>query len=620
VCVAVPRLSLDRPFTYVLSEEEGAGTGSLVSVPFHGRTVKGWVLGPASEVPQGRLLGVRKVRSAVRFFNQETLSLLRWTSERYLAPLATVIERSHPPRVVSEERDPDVAGAVDAGTPSRSPSARLGGGLPGHAPPPAPSTALTRSSIDVLARYGGQRSLLEPGTTTWLRPLPREETDVCAAAVAACLTAGRTAIVLVPEADPVPATAATVLEAFGRRVVLFAGGDDRIRYRTWLDVQAGRFDVVVGTRPAVFSPLRELGLIWISRECHPGHREERSPYHHVREVAMARARLHGAACVLASLSPSADTADGVATGAIRSARAPRAVERAAAPLVETTAPEAEDRSPRLAALLKRARSAALIVSRRGYGVARVCRSCGQPAACAACRGVIVVEGGRPRCRVCRRPGECAVCHGREFGVERGGAERVAQWAEQRSPLALDRDPVEGPHAAPADGRLLVGTAASVKDHGKREVDLVAILDPDRALARAGLHAGEQALATWMEAAAWARPRAAGGRVLAQTRHPGHPAIQALVRWEPLPFLLAEGDRRREAGFPPNRAVFRISGSGGLEGRLREAGAIVIVATPAGDGEACLVAVAPERLAGFRDRVVRLAGEGVMERVEAEPQL
>src|SRR6266540_360917 len=45
------RLSLDRPFTYVLPEGTGAGTGSLLSVPFHGRTLRGWVLGPAGEVP-----------------------------------------------------------------------------------------------------------------------------------------------------------------------------------------------------------------------------------------------------------------------------------------------------------------------------------------------------------------------------------------------------------------------------------------------------------------------------------------------------------------------------------------------------------------------------------------
>src|SRR5262249_22209680 len=110
VCVAVPKLALDRPFTYLLPEESGAGTGSLVSVPFHGRAVRGWVLGPAAEVPEGRLLPVRKVRSPVRFFDAAMLELLRWVSHRYLAPLSTVIERSHPPRVAGEERDVEPAG------------------------------------------------------------------------------------------------------------------------------------------------------------------------------------------------------------------------------------------------------------------------------------------------------------------------------------------------------------------------------------------------------------------------------------------------------------------------------------------------------------------------------
>ena len=82
VCVAVPKLTLDRPFTYLLPEDAGAGMGSLVSVPFHGRTARGWVLGPAGDIPDGRLLPVRAVRSPVRFFDPTRLALLRWVSER----------------------------------------------------------------------------------------------------------------------------------------------------------------------------------------------------------------------------------------------------------------------------------------------------------------------------------------------------------------------------------------------------------------------------------------------------------------------------------------------------------------------------------------------------------
>jgi len=248
-------------------------------------------------------------------------------------------------------------------------------------------------------------------------------------------------------------------------------------------------------------------------------------------------------------------------GSVSVRRASRSAERAAAPLVETVPPEAEDRSARLGALLRGVGSAALIVTRRGYGVARVCRACGRPAACGACHGPIVVERGVAACRVCGVAGRCTSCGGTTFGVERGGVERVAEWAAQRTarPVAVTGDEVAGGSDVPTEGGVFVGTAAAVKDVGGLRLDLVAILDPDRALARPGLHAGEQALATWMEAAVWAGPKDGGGRVLVQTRRPGDPAVQGLIRWEPERFLRAEGRRRAEAGFPPNHPVFRVAG-------------------------------------------------------------
>jgi primosomal protein N' (replication factor Y) len=288
--------------------------------------------------------------------------------------------------------------------------------------------------------------------------------------------------------------------------------------------------------------------------------------------------------------------------------------------VETAAPEAEDRSQRLGALLKRARSAALIVSRRGYGVARVCRSCHQPAACTRCRGPIVMERGRAVCRVCGAAGACANCGGSAFGVERGGTERVAEWARGVVAAAVAAAGTDGVPPIPSAGTVTVGTGASVRDVGPLRLDLVAILDPDRALARAGTHAGEQSLATWMEAAAWAGPRAAGGRALVQTRQPGHPAIQALVRWEPMSYLRSDSEHRTEAGFPPGRPVFRLAGSVELPDRIRLAGTDVVLVTTHERGTLCLVTVAATDLRAFGDTVRALAVEGVVNRVEAEPQL
>ena len=102
VCVDRQTLPLDRPFTYSLDASLEAGVGSLVKVPFHGRQVNGWVLGSTDDVPK-RMLGVSKLVSPVAFFDERRLALLRWMSERYVTPLATAIDRSHPPRVAGEE-------------------------------------------------------------------------------------------------------------------------------------------------------------------------------------------------------------------------------------------------------------------------------------------------------------------------------------------------------------------------------------------------------------------------------------------------------------------------------------------------------------------------------------
>ena len=97
-------------------------------------------------------------------------------------------------------------------------------------------------------------------------------------------------------------------------------------------------------------------------------------------------------------------------------------------------------------------------------------------------------------------------------------------------------------------------------------------------------------------------------------------MQALVRWEPVGFLLAEAERRLQAGFPAGHLVFRVAGADGLSEQMAKAGAHTVLATTAEHGTVCLVAVAPERFAAFRDEVVGLAAAGAVTRVEAEPQI
>src|SRR5262245_8491266 len=181
VCVDRPRLSLDRSFTYELRAELGAGVGSLVQVPFHGRLVRAWVLGATDDVPE-RVLAVRASVSPVRFFDERRLALFRRMSERYVAPLATVIGRAVPPRVASEER-------VTGTAPTRSEGERA----------PRAGTLGSYRNGDALLDAIGRRD----GAFV-VRPGPDDEAAVAIACVDAALGGGRTAIVIVPDAEPVP--------------------------------------------------------------------------------------------------------------------------------------------------------------------------------------------------------------------------------------------------------------------------------------------------------------------------------------------------------------------------------------------------------------------------------
>lgn len=440
-----------------------------------------------------------------------------------------------------------------------------------------------------------------------VRPVADDEVGFALDAVGACLRSGRAALLLVPEAVPVPATVEALSAAFGDRVGAFLGGDKRERYRMWLDIREGRYDVVVGTRPAVFAPVDRLGLVFVSRESHPAHREDRAPYYHVRDVALARARLDGAVCVLSALCPSTEAA---AIGLPEVSPTERRW-----PKVEVVRPGAEGRAPRLVQALREAHRGFVFAPVPGYGIAQVCRACGAPAACAACGGLLRQASGEVRCVVCEAPGRCAACGASDFGIRRGGAERVEEWVSRVASVPVVR-PRE-PRLPSSDGEIVVGGPEEVRDLGAGGLDLVAVLDADRAERRPGLTARERALTTWTEAVAWAVP---DGRAIVQASHPSDPAVQALVRGNPARFHARERDRRAEAGFPVGSPTFRLVGDERLETELAALEPITSLLTSLGGRTVCLLALRPDRVAAFGAQMRELAARGVVERVEAEPHL
>ena len=562
--------------------------GSLVQVPFHGRAARGWVLGATDEIPR-RMLPVRKLVSPTRWFDERGLAVCRWVSERYVAPLAAVLERATPPRVAGEEDPARLAEPRDVAT----------------APPVPGVLSDYRDGAGMLAAVADPRQ-----AGAWvLRPAPEHEGEAVVEAVSRCVDTGRRALVIVPEAAPVPGTARAIVDAFGDRAAVVLGGSKRARFRTWLDVQAGRYDVVVGTRPTVFAPVPGLGLIVVARESHPALREDRAPYYHARDVALARGDVESVVVVLSAMAPSSEAA-ALSLPTV----APR--RRRWVP-VEIVAPGPEGRAPRLVRALREASRAFLFSPLSGYGIAAVCRSCGSPAACMACGGVLRSSEGSVRCVVCGSLGRCRECGASDFGLRRGGRERVEEWAARIAGVPVRRATDADAPRLPVPGEVVVGGPDDVRDFGAGGLDLVAILDADLAERRPGLTARERAVTTWIEAISWARP---GGRAIVQSSHANDPAIQSLVLGDPARFHRDERRRRAHAGFPVGSAVFRVVGGSELAESLEALDPITLLVSSAEGQTVCLLALDPDDVPAFGRAARELAGRDVISRVEAEPHL
>jgi primosomal protein N' (replication factor Y) (superfamily II helicase) len=514
VVVDVPLFHLDRPFTYRVPEAlRGAVRfGSRVKVPFGGRRrVDGWVVGRAAELP-GDARDLLRVVSPLPAFGPAELELLRWVADRYAGGLVDALRLAVPPRVAAVD-----AAMADADEDADAAAAPAGW----TAAPPARGDPLA-----ALAAAG------RPGAVYW-RPLPGEDRGPrVAALVEASLAAGRGVIVVTPEVAAGSAVGDAVRKAFPDAADLASDLSDRRRYRAFAELRSGRRRLAIGGRSAVLAPVAGLGCVVVDDEANFAHKEQRTPRYHAREVALRRAARAGALCVLIGTVPSPEAVAAMRAGQCRLLGPDRAAERAARPLVEVVDPDDEGPAaarlhPRglaaLRAALARGESAYVLVPRRG-----------------------AADPDEPGARTA---GQVAA--------------ELARILPGAPVWRLDREVVDPGMVPPWAGRrpgIVVGTVAGVKDHppltGCRTV---VVVGADTALGQAEVRAAEEAYRTWSRAAAWCGPRSGAGRLVLQTRDGGHPAVQALVRWDPDFFWRHELPRRAELGFPPARRLLLVEG-------------------------------------------------------------
>ncbi len=382
------------------------------------------------------------------------------------------------------------------------------------------------------------------------------KTAVYLAAMQQVLTAGRSAILLVPEIGLTPAMAADLHEVFGGQVaILHSGLSDDERAEQWHQIRRGEKRMVVGTRSAVFAPADDLALIIVDEEHDHSYKQEETPRYHARDVAVMRAKMSNATVVLGSATPSLESFYNAERKKYALLSLPDRVMQRPLPEVEIIDMRREFQetghdnvlSRRLVSEVNertaRGEQAMILLNRRGYSAFVLCRACGETVQCKNCAIALTYhkQDRRLMCHYCGFlrpvPNLCPNCKSEHIQFLGTGSEKLEHLLSSSFPQArvgrLDRDTVRGRddlerilsalHAGEID--LLVGTQMIAKGHDIQGVTLVGVVGADAALGMPDFRAAERTFQLLTQVAGRAGRGDAPGRVVLQTHAPDHYAIR-----------------------------------------------------------------------------------------------
>lgn len=428
------------------------------------------------------------------------------------------------------------------------------------------------------------------------------KTRVYSEAIKVALDSGRGAIVLVPEISLTPQMVQRMKMDFGERVaVVHSGLSLTERYDTWRAIREGLFSVVVGPRSAVFSPVRDLGVIVVDEEHEQTYKQSESPRYHARDVAAMRAKLEDAVVVLGTATPSLESYLNAREGKYDLAELPERISRGPLPEVEVVdmcdVPTVDSEGAFSATLrdavvetLAASKQVILFLNRRGYASFVQCMSCGHSEKCPSCNVALTFHSNdhTMRCHYCGlstpTPKRCPSCEGLNLRFGAAGTQRVERAVAELFPEAtvermdVDTTTRHGSHWRIlkdfAEGKtdILLGTQMIAKGLDFPGVGLVGVVAADVGLNLPDFRAGERTFQLLTQVSGRTGRGEERGRVVVQSYLPEHYTI-ALARDQHFtPFYDREIAEREGIGlgYPPFSRLVGITARGRDEGQVREA--------------------------------------------------
>lgn len=412
------------------------------------------------------------------------------------------------------------------------------------------------------------------------------KTEVYMEMIRQAVDEGKQAIVLIPEIALTYQNVMRFYRRFGDRVSIMnsrlSAGE---RYDQMMRARAGKVDVMIGPRSALFTPFPDLGLIVIDEEHEPTYKSEQTPRYHARETAIRRAQMENASVVLGSATPSMEAMYRARRGEYvlfemknRSRMQSMAEVYTADMREELKSGNRSILSRKLQELmqerLEKKEQTMLFLNRRGYSGFVSCRECGHVIKCPHCSvSLSVHRDGKMRCHYCGyeqpRVDACPECGSRHIGEFRAGTQQIEEIVRTTFPgarvLRMDMDTTRQKDAhekilsafANEEADILVGTQMIVKGHDFPNVTLVGVLAADLSLYTDDYRSGERTFQLLTQAVGRAGRGERRGEAVIQTYSPDHYAIQASAAQDYESFYQEEICYRELMGYPPAEELLAV---------------------------------------------------------------
>lgn len=411
-----------------------------------------------------------------------------------------------------------------------------------------------------------------------------------------CLDEGKGVIILVPEITLASQTIERLVSVFGYRVgIIHSGLSDSERGAQWEQIRSGEFSVVVGTRSAVFAPVRNLGMIIIDEEQEGTYISEQSPRYDARDVAHYRSRMLKIPLLLSSATPSIVTYHYAVTGRYNLVRLTERFNSMPLPDVKVidmrmellagnshyiSLPMAQEINSRA----DKGEQSILLLNRRGYRTLSMCSSCRTIVKCKTCDTPLVVhrETGNYICHYCGKTypiaDSCEICGGKikHTGI---GTQKMEEEIENLLPdvsiVRVDIDSTSRKNSAAkiikefSNGKysVMIGTQMIAKGLDFSNVTLVGVLSIDQLLLMPSYKATERTFAMLTQVIGRSGRGNKTGIALIQTADPDNPVIKLAANQDYEGFYKREIKSRRLHLYPP---FCKMSAIGFLSEKEKEA--------------------------------------------------